>query len=364
MKNIKKTLILISLSLVIIIAFSSCSFSSLASALIGDASENDPASVLAGDVLGKTTKSTGLFKGGFAYSLYEDDTAVITGFADKNNTEGAEENNEETTAADKKGAKKIDVVIPGEIDGHEVIAVENKAFYDDDDIRSLTLADSVQVIGNYAFMFCDSLETVVFGKNIKNLGTSSFQGTQKEAYIGNGSLKKITFNGAPDEIGEKAFYFCDKLAEINLPEGLTKIGDWAFAKCYNAKTVILPSTLETLEDHAFLKCFKLSAITIPAACKEVGTSAFYQCKELKSITISEGVEVLKKGAFEECLVLENVTIPASVTTIEDYVFYNCAALATVKLNENSALNTVGKSIFNGDDNVKVIAPDGLLTAEN
>lgn len=89
-------------------------------------------------------------------------------------------------------------------------------------------------------MYCDNLEKVTIGKNVKHIGISAFEGSQENTYTGKSKLKTVVFNGAPKTISEKAFYFCSALTEIVLPEGVETIGEWAFAKCFSAKRIIIP----------------------------------------------------------------------------------------------------------------------------
>lgn len=325
------------LVLVLSVLLCGCSSETLLSALSIDVDTYDPATEMVADVLGKEVAESGLICGDYTYLVFSDGTAAVTGYSGKEEV----------------------LKIPDTLDGHTVIALENKAIYKAE-ITELILPDSLEIVGNFAAMYCTKLQKVTFGKGIRNIGVSAFesQGDNTKGE-GNGVLNTIVWNGAPEIIREKAFMYADKLKEIDLPEGVRIIEEWAFAKCLAADKIILRNGLERIGDHAFLKCHNAKEIVIPSTCKVIDASAFYQCVSAESIQISEGVETLKKGAFEECSALTQIIIPDSVTTMEPYIFYNCTALEVCKMGSPEVME---KDIFTGANQVAVIAPLGS-TAE-
>ena len=56
------------------------------------------------------------------------------------------------------------------------------------------------------------------------------------------------------EIGERAFYWCDALANVTLPDGLTSIGDYAFYWCNALTSVTLPDGLTSIGANPFRGC--------------------------------------------------------------------------------------------------------------
>lgn len=336
-KKILSTLLVLTL---FISLFCGCTKKQLMSALSIDIDTYDPSKEMAADILKKTVSEEGKVSGNFTYTLYTDGTASVTSF---------------------KGSTK-EVTVPSVLDGHTVVALDNKALYKST-ITSLTLPDTLQVVGNFACMYCAKLEKVTFGKEIENIGVSAFESEGDDTKsVGMGKLQTLIFSGkAPAIIREKAFYYCDKLTEIVLPQGIKTIDEWAFAKCMGAKRVILGDGLERIGNHAFLKCRGAKEISIPGSCKTVDVSAFYQCRSLQKLTIGNGVQVLNKGAFEECEALTEVTLPDSVTTLGKYAFYNCTALSS--FTAGAAVTNLEGDIFAGDRSVKINAPKGSALSE-
>lgn len=323
MKKFSKIAAVVALMLVVCLSFTGCGNlgNAIISALSLDVTVDDPALIKVEDILDKTVKTESAKSGDFTYTLYTDNTACITGYTGSNPV----------------------VSIPAEIDGAKVVGLENKALKSSSTLKELILPDSVEAIGNYAAMYCDSLEKVTIGKNIKHIGISAFEGSQENAYTGKSKLTTVVFNGAPKTISEKAFYFCSALTEIVLPEGVETIGDWAFAKCFSAKKIIIPEGVTQIDDHAFLKCTGAVEISIPGTVESIAVSTFYRCSSLEKLTIGEGVKKLEKGAFEECKSLKTVVLPESMEELGKYAFYNCAGLDEITI--HSGVTVFGGEIF-------------------
>lgn len=80
-----------------------------------------------------------------------------------------------------------EVAVPGELEGYPVTAVEKKAFLSKKDLRKVSLPDTVEEIGDWAFAYCDNLERVEFPDRDVRFG--------KKAFLECGKLKKLTVRG-------------------------------------------------------------------------------------------------------------------------------------------------------------------------
>ena len=88
------------------------------------------------------------------------------------------------------------VTISGKV--YKVTAIQDKAFYQNEDIVSIAIGNNVIYIGKYAFYQCPNLETVKFGKRVSVISTCAF--TQCS------NLDNVTLPSSIRRIGAKAFY--------------------------------------------------------------------------------------------------------------------------------------------------------------
>ena len=160
--------------------------------------------------------------------------------------------------------------------------------------------------------------TDVFGANI----VSNTFDAEKEHWV-------IKFDGDVTTIGEDAFYWCDSLTSVTIPDSVTTIGDRAFSECYSLTSVTISDRVTTIGGYAFYNCSSLTSVTIPDSVTSIGDYAFGSCRSLTSVTIPDSVTTIGTRAFAYCSSLTNITIPDSVTTIGDWAFLNCRSLTSV-----------------------------------
>lgn len=128
--------------------------------------------------------------------------------------------------------------------------------------------------------------------------------------------------------------------------------------------VVIPATLggfpvKHIDDYAFYNCESLTGITIPDGVTSIGANAFYWCHNLTGVTIPEGVTDVGEFAFWNCKNLAEVTIPASLTSIGGLALCACPNLTRIDVAaENSAYTGVDGVLFNKDQTVLIQYPGG------
>ncbi|SFJ31744.1 protein of unknown function [Terrisporobacter glycolicus] len=135
------------------------------------------------------------------------------------------------------------------------------------------------------------------------------------------------------EIGDRAFYSCQKLTKVELAQGLKVIKARAFMTCTLLESIEIPETVEELGQSVFAGCENMKSAKLPSkSLKTIPRSLFNGCKSLESIEIPEGIAVLKDSVFTNCVSLKEIRLPKSLTNIEypEMVFRYCQALKTVK----------------------------------
>ena len=120
-------------------------------------------------------------------------------------------------------------------------------------------------------------------------------------------------------ISDKAFYACNGLTSIIIPEGVKSIGTEAFLSCFTLTSLTIPNTLISIGSYAFVDCKGLTTINIPNSVTTIGDGAFSGCSGLSgSIIIPESVTSIESGIFSGCNNLTSIIIPGSVTSIGEY----------------------------------------------
>ena len=194
------------------------------------------------------------------------------------------------------------------------------------------------------------------------------------AFFGCDSLTSITIPDGVTSIGEFAFYGCDSLTSITIPDGVTSIGTHAFSGCSSLTSITIPDGVTSIGTYAFSDCSSLTSITIPDGVTSIGEFAFYGCDSLTSITIPDGVTSIGQYAFSSCDSLTSITIPDGVTSIGNGAFHYCQKLKRVYITDLSAwckIDFIGfdaNPLSNGADlylNNKLVTdlvfPDGVTS---
>ena len=132
-------------------------------------------------------------------------------------------------------------------------------------------------------------------------------------------------------IGNRAFYSCNSLTSIIIPNSVINIRDYAFQYCFNLILVIIPNSVKSIGNGAFNGCTKLTSITIPNSVTYIGFFAFSSCSSLTSIIIPNSITNIEWCSFSDCSSLTSITIPNSVTSIGDQAFSGCSSLTSITI---------------------------------
>ena len=203
------------------------------------------------------------------------------------------------------------------------------------DCVNYIIPNSVTSIGDGAFSYCDSLQSVTIPNSVKSIGDKAF------SYCD--SLQSVTIPNSVTSIRDKAFFLCKSLQSVTIPNSVTKIGNYAFWECISLQSVTIPNSVKSIGNYAFGSCKSLQSITIPNSVSSIGNLAFNLCESLQSITIPNSVTNIGVGAFSYCYSLQSVTIPNSVTSIGDEAFSYCESLQSVTI--PNSVTKIGNRAF-------------------
>ena len=211
-----------------------------------------------------------------------------------------------------------------------------------DNLITYEIKDGTKVICDKAFWGCESLNSIHLPESINSIGYGAFWDCK--------SLTSIHLPESLTSIGYSAFLGCDSLTSIQLPESVKSIGNYAFSYCESLTSIQLPESLTSIGNEAFSKCYSLTSIHLPKSVKSIGNNPFSRCK-LLSITcdspyfwVVDGFLISKEGKLIASLSDKtHITIPESVKSIGDRAFFLCESLNSIHLPES--VKSIGDEAF-------------------
>ena len=193
----------------------------------------------------------------------------------------------------------------------------------------------VTKIGGNAFWRCDGIETVVLPDTITKIENSAFEECA--------NLRAINIPNSLTSIGFYSFYKCESLQSITLGQSVSIVKACAFEDCVSLKTATILSPSVTMGDGVFSGCINLEEIVGSEAIRTIGDYAFCGCDNLKSFTFNNSIISIGDYAFSGCDNIESIVVPDSVKIIGDEAFSDCDKLVSVKLGKS--ITSIGKCIF-------------------
>ena len=144
------------------------------------------------------------------------------------------------------------------------------------------------------------------------------------------------------------------IKSVIIEPGVTKIGSHAFFMCNNLESVSIPEGVTTIEDRAFWQT-SLKNITIPASVTQIGSTikeVFYQCYDLESITVANGNTAYRS--------VDGVLYTADGTTLIQYP-QNKADTSYKMIDEATTIEFLA---FNYTQNLETIDFNNVTTIAN
>ena len=168
--------------------------------------------------------------------------------------------------------------------------------------------------------------------------------TEPEAGQETGEEQDITAETENGKIPEWMYYRNQSVSAVTIPEGTTDIGRFAFSRS-SLRTVTIPEGVTVIDYAAFYHCDNLDNVILPDTVNTVGAKAFTHTGwmddfeensmddflisgdilvaykgNLPEVVIPDGVRVIAEEAFRNHTELKKVHLPASVTDIGNDAF--------------------------------------------
>lgn len=277
------------------------------------------------------------------------------------------------------------VVIPSQVNyegrAYDVVGIEAYAFSQSQNLKSVSIPQSVETIGKYAFAACKGLEEVTFA------GTPSVRNIGGQAFLLCKRLKAIEIPASVVTIGKYAFEMCESLAsvtyadgskvaliddyvfchtgltEFSVPRSVTEINPVAFCSNPGITEFVLPSQVTRISEQnpfcyntqvTHMSVEKGNAVydsrgdcnaivetatntlvsgcktsVIPASVTAIGRSAFNHCTDLTDAALPATIRGIGKYAYLGCTGLRSFYFPSTMSVVADSAFWKADALDSV-----------------------------------
>ena len=207
----------------------------------------------------------------------------------------------------------------------------------------------------------EGISSVQIADGITDIPDSAFWGCE--------TLVNITLPQTVRTIGKGAFTQCVNLTQINIPEGATSIGDYAFFLCGSLTQLTIPDSVTSIEGNPFQYMSAEIQVSPENPAFSVTDGVLFNkdhtrliacpCNKAGAYEIPEGVREIGAHAFQNCDDLTDVTIPASVVSIERNPF--AYAQLELKLSpENSYFSLVDGVLFDETGTKLLVYPGGRV----
>ncbi len=228
------------------------------------------------------------------------------------------------------------------------------------DLASVTLGNSVEILGERVFGDCNLKELYCNTKKVPTAADNAFSFTPYESgtlYVPRESIDSYKTTtpwskfGIVEDIGDIYSGSCGYGLNyyFNYNTGVLKItgtgtmkdytiasdAPWFSFRSYITMVEILDG-VKSIGNYAFNDCSNLTSVAIPGSVTSIGSNAFADCSGLTSVTIPNSVTSIRERAFSGCSSLKFIEIPNSVTSIGKDAFSGCTGLKKVIVQDIAA----------------------------
>lgn len=238
---------------------------------------------------------------------------------------------------------------------NSVRGIGTSAFSGCTGVTSVTLGTALQSIGDWNFAYCTNLQTINFYSDSCISFCDTTADSIAPAFFRSG-IRTINIGSNVKVIPMFAFYDCDSLDGIVMPNSIKRIGRMSFAYCDGLQSVVINSG-ESIGFGCFAVCDGLKRVEI-GSVKNMDEWCFAYCGELRHVEIGDSLLTIKIGCFSDDSTLGFISLGSSVALIEQYAFDACALIDTIICHAMIAPQIASNVFSDVSSNAHIMIPCG------
>ena len=259
-----------------------------------DISNENPLDVQEDGVIGKT-----IIASGQAVVLIGESNQKVYGTPAGESTkveETLEEKSEEASTEENTQEQKSETQTSDTKQNNESQIIKERAYYKQNNLTNYEISEKIKEIKRLAFAR-SGLTSIEIPDNVKTIGYGAFYACE--------DLKEVTISDSVESIETKAF--ADTPWLENWLRGENQTGDGSdflivgngilLAYRGSESKVTLPETVKQIGSEAFKGHEELVEVTIPESVTKVNAEAFRNCTNLKTVNGCKGIKTVIRGAF-------------------------------------------------------------------
>ncbi len=179
------------------------------------------------------------------------------------------------------------------VDLNEVEEIGEYAFYYNSSISDIVIPGTVKAIGRGAFVDCQDLTKVTFEEGCTVIAPFMFASDY--------ALVDLTLADSIEEIGEYAFDLCVGLKEVTMPKSLKRMGEYVFYQCWkNLEKVTFPDEVEitSIPVGTFYSCQALKELNLGKNISSTGAASLYDTNFALVVNCTRAKDYFKRDKFD------------------------------------------------------------------
>ncbi len=186
----------------------------------------------------------------------------------------------------------------------------------DGEIPKYTIVDG-KIVADQAYYNNSELSNVVLPTGIQEIGEFSFARS---------SAVSVVLPDGVEHIGFGAFYHCDELRDVELPDTVMCVEPKAFSLTMWVEDFLKGESVSAEDDFlvtgGVLAAYRGNAaeVAVPEGVRVIAGEVFQNHTEIESVSLPDSLLVVGEGAFEGCSNLSRIVLGKNVEEIKDRAF--------------------------------------------